>query len=166
MTAASAKRTVFMNTGVSFKEVKENMREALAEAKTAALENGVPVGCVITGGSGNIVSRAHNMPGKSLLVHGHAEILAINEAAIRRGSLNLTDCTLYVTLEPCPMCLGAIESAGIKNVFYGAKRPDSIPQPSASSGAPPVSCLGGILEDECAAVLGSFFAEIRGAKGR
>ena len=159
-----------MNTGVSFKEVTEKMREALAEAKTAGLENGVPVGCVITDGSSNIVSRAHNMPGKSLLVHGgvhgHAEILAINEAAIRRGSLNLTDCTLYVTLEPCPMCLGAIESAGIKNVFYGAKRPDSIPQPSASSGTPPVSCLGGILEDECAALLGSFFAEIRGAKGR
>jgi tRNA(adenine34) deaminase len=147
-------------TDCSFKEVTTNMNEALAEAKKAAAENGVPVGCVITDGSGNIISRARNLPGKSLLVHGHAEILAINEAAEKRGSLNLSDCTLYVTLEPCPMCLGAIESAGIKSVFYGARRP------SGSNGACRVPCLGGILENECAALLGDFFAEIRNSAER
>ena len=106
-----------------------HMRTAIAEAKRAAAMDEVPVGAVIVrypagaGADGEIISCAHNLRETSKNALHHAEIIAINEACEKLGSWRLLDCVLYVTLEPCPMCAGAIVNARIPKVVFGAKDP-------------------------------------------
>jgi len=144
---------------------EQYMRLALELAEQAALEGEVPVGCVIVS-DGEIVGRGRNRRevGKSALAH--AEIEAIADACRNLGGWRLWKATLYVTLEPCPMCAGAIINARIPRVVYGAK--DAKAGSCASivdlfslpyNHKPEV--LSGVLEEECAAVLKNFFRDLR-----
>ena len=141
------------------------MREALALAREAAAQGEVPVGCVIVRG-GEIVGRGRNRREELQSTASHAEMEAIADANARLGTWRLDDCALYVTLEPCPMCAGAIISARIPRVYYGA-RDEAM---GACGGVlnlfmerfPGTPALvGGILADECRAVLGAFFRALR-----
>lgn len=145
------------------------MREALRLAAEAAAEGEVPVGCVVTLGD-EIVGRGRNRreTGKSALAH--AELEAIGEACKTLGGWRLWQCTLYVTLEPCPMCAGAIINARIPRVVYGASDPKA-----GSCGSivdlfslpynhrPEV--MRGVLEEDCAGVLRQFFRDLRKRRG-
>ena len=141
------------------------MEAALELAREAAADGEVPVGCVIVR-KGEIVGRGRNRreTGKSALAH--AEIEAISDACSRLGGWRLWECTLYVTLEPCPMCAGAIINARIPRVVYGAS--------DAKCGAVRSVCSmfsmefnhhpqveAGILEEQCAQVLTEFFQQLR-----
>lgn len=95
------------------------MNEALKEAKKAYLKDEVPVGAVVVYND-KIIARAHNNREASQLVYGHAEFLALNKAAKKLNSWRLEDCEVYVTMEPCPMCAGAMVQSRIKRVYYGA----------------------------------------------
>ena len=97
----------------------EYIKMALEEAKKAYLENEVPVGAVIVQ-NGKILSRAHNTKLKNNSIFNHAEILAIKKACQKIGDWRLNDCEMYVTLEPCPMCAGAIKEARINKIYIGA----------------------------------------------
>lgn len=141
------------------------MREALALAREAAAQGEVPVGCVIVRG-GEIVGRGRNRREELQSTASHAEMEAIADANARLGTWRLDDCALYVTLEPCPMCAGAIINARIPRVYYGA-RDEAM---GACGGVlnlfmerfPGTPALvGGILADECRAVLGAFFRALR-----
>ncbi|MBQ8828197.1 MAG: nucleoside deaminase [Clostridia bacterium] len=142
------------------------MSEALSEAQAAYTDNpqcaDIPVGCVIADSNGNIVARAHNTRETSHLVTGHAEISALNAAAEITGDFRLNNLYLFVTLEPCPMCAGAIAAARPAAVFYGA--------PNTSNGAcgtiynilhPHVRVYGGIMSRESAALIRDFFEKLR-----
>jgi len=96
------------------------MREAIKEAKKAEKENEVPVGCVIVKGN-KVIAHGHNQTIKKNDSTAHAEILAIRDAAKKIKNYRLTNCFMYVTIEPCPMCAGALLWARIKKVIYGAK---------------------------------------------
>lgn len=144
------------------------MREALLLAEEAAQEGEVPVGCVIVK-DGNIVGRGRNRreTGKSALAH--AEIEAIHDACKTLGGWRLWQCTLYVTLEPCPMCAGAIINARIPRVVYGAGDPKAGSCGSVTdlfalpyNHKPQVEC--GLLEEECAHTLSQFFRSLRERK--
>ena len=95
------------------------MNEALIEAKKALLFSEVPIGAVIVK-EGRIIGRGHNSRESEELALAHAEMNAIREASITLGTWRLTDCDIYVTIEPCPMCVGAIYQARIKNIYFGA----------------------------------------------
>ena len=101
------------------------MQEALRLAEEAAACGDVPVGCVITDADGSIIGRGRNRREENRDATAHAEIEAIREACITRGSWRLDDCTLFVTLEPCPMCAGAIINARIPMLVYGAREENS-----------------------------------------
>ncbi len=141
------------------------MEEALALAREAAAEGEVPVGCVIVR-NGQIVGRGRNRRERDKTALGHAEIEAIGDACRNLGGWRLWECTLYVTLEPCPMCAGAIVNARIPRVVYGAK--------DAKNGACGSVCdlfsmefnhhpsvTAGVREDECASLLSAFFEKLR-----
>lgn len=141
------------------------MREALALAREAAAEGEVPVGCVVVRG-GEIVGRGRNRRETERTALGHGEIEAISEACRNLGGWRLWECTLYVTLEPCPMCAGAIINARIPRVVYGAS--------DSKSGACGSVCdlfsmsfnhrptvKKGLCEEECAALLQEFFQNLR-----
>ena len=101
------------------------MQEALRLAEEAAACGDVPVGCVITDADGSIIGRGRNRREENRDATAHAEVEAIREACITRGSWRLDDCTLFVTLEPCPMCAGAIINARIPMLVYGAREENS-----------------------------------------
>lgn len=144
------------------------MKRALELAHKAFDLGEVPVGALIVK-DGEIISEAYNLREKSKMSTAHAEILAIEEACRRLGSWRLEDCTLYVTLEPCPMCAGALINSRIGRVVYGVKDPRA-------------GCLGsllnfnsypfnhnftvdnGILKNECAQILNDFFMSRREKK--
>ena len=141
------------------------MDAALELARQAAADGEVPVGCVIVR-RGEIVGRGRNRRETDKTALGHAEIEAISDACRNLGGWRLWDCTLYVTLEPCPMCAGAIVNARIPRVVYGAS--------DAKNGACGSVCdlfsmdfnhhptvENGIREEECAALLSEFFAKLR-----
>ena len=143
----------------------EFMDQALTLAKEAAADGEVPVGCVIVR-NGEVVGRGRNRRETGRTALGHAEIEAISQACQSLGGWRLWDCTLYVTLEPCPMCAGAIINARIPRVVYGAA--------DAKSGACGSVCdlftmdlnhhpavTRGIRETECAEVLTAFFQTLR-----
>ena len=141
------------------------MREALLLAKEAAAAGEVPVGCVIVH-EGEIIARGRNRREEKQSTLSHAETEAIREANRALGSWRLEDCALYVTLEPCPMCAGAIINARIPKVFYGAR--DSAM--GACGGVLNLfmedfphrpALVGGILEPECRGVLEEFFRALR-----
>ena len=141
------------------------MKEAVRQAKKAAALGDVPIGCVIVQ-ENKIIARGYNrrMADKNTL--SHAEIIAIKKACKKAGDWRLEDCTMYVTLEPCPMCAGAILNARIPKVFYGARDEamgacggvfnlfmENFPNRPA--------VVGGILREPCREVLTGFFRALR-----
>ncbi len=141
------------------------MRQALDLAREAAECGEVPVGCVIVQGD-RVVGRGRNRREEKQHTQSHAEMEAIRQANEALGSWRLDECTLYVTLEPCPMCAGAILNARIPRVYYGARDREmgacggvlnlfmeDFPQRPA--------LVGGILKEECREVLTDFFRQLR-----
>ncbi len=133
------------------------MRMALEEARRAYQEGEIPVGAVVECG-GRIIARAHNLTETLTDVTAHAEMQAITAAASSLGGKYLTDCTLYVTVEPCVMCAGALGWAQIKRVVYGAadeKRGFRAFAPHALH--PKTELTEGVLAEECADLMRTFF---------
>lgn len=145
------------------------MRAALELAREAAENGEVPVGCVVASPEGGIIGRGRNRREEGRDATAHAEIEAIRAACAALGTWNLSGCALFVTLEPCPMCAGAIINSRISTVVYGAKEPYSGSVGSVINlfeeryGHRP-AVYGGVLKDECASLLRSFFEDLRGAK--
>ncbi len=146
---------------------REYMAIALDEARLAMESGEVPVGAVLIDDGGGVVVCAHNLCESERDATAHAEILAIREAGRRLSRWRLTGCTLYVTLEPCPMCAGAIMSARISRLVYGATdaRAGAVESifniPGHPSLAPSPEITAGVMEDECKELLRKFFAERR-----
>ncbi len=137
------------------------MKQALAEARRAADRGEVPVGAVVVC-KGNIIARAHNLTETLHDVTAHAEMQAITAAANSLGGKYLTDCTLYVTVEPCVMCAGAIGWAQLGRVVYGAaddKRGFRRFAPDALH--PKTEVVSGVMADEAAALMTEFFRKRR-----
>ena len=147
-------------------EREDYMRLALALAREAAANGEVPVGCVIAGPDGAVLGRGRNRREETGDATAHAEIEAIREACAARGNWRLDDCTLYVTLEPCPMCTGAIINARVPTLVFGARE-----ELSGSCGSvidlfqeryghrPAV--YAGVLAEDCAQLLRDFFRGMR-----
>ena len=142
------------------------MRAALDLARQAFEEGEVPVGAVIVHGE-RIIGTGYNQREQLRDPTAHAEMIAITQAAEELGSWRLTDCTLYCTLEPCPMCAGAIVQARIPTVIYGTVDPKAgachslfqlTSDPRLNHRA---TVLGGVLQDECRSILQEFFAQQR-----
>jgi len=143
------------------------MRLALAEADAATLHGDVPVGAVVVDAGGNELARNHNRREVDADPTAHAELLALRDAARSRGHWRLEGATLFVTLEPCAMCAGAIVLARVPRVVFGT------PDPKAGAAGSVLDVLaeprlnwqpevaGGLLADECAALLSSFFGSRR-----
>ena len=145
---------------------EEFMRAALGEAAAAARAGEVPVGAIVVAG-GAIVGRGSNAPISNHDPSAHAEIAALRDAAARLGNYRLPDCDLYVTLEPCAMCAGAIIQARIRRLVYGAPDPktgacgsvvDLFADPRLNHHT---TVTAGVLAGECGALLKAFFAERR-----
>ena len=137
------------------------MRQALIEAQRAYDKNEVPVGAVVVANH-RIIARAHNLVETLNDVTAHAEMQAITAAANVLGGKYLTDCTLFVTVEPCPMCAGALVLAQLSRVVYGAsdeKRGFSKSAPSVLH--PKTTVTSGVLAEECAKLMKAFFEKIR-----
>lgn len=142
----------------------EYMKEAIKQAKKAAAVGEVPIGAVIVR-NGKIIARGYNRRETRKNALLHAEVIAIDKACRRLGGWRLPNCEMYVTLEPCPMCMGAIISARIDKVYFGAY--------DAKSGAAASVCdlsavlphkveaVGGVMREECAELLRSFFRDLR-----
>lgn len=142
------------------------MAEALVQARQAMLAGDVPVGAVVVR-EGEMIARAYNRREAEGDPTAHAEVLALRQAAQVLGRRRLQDCTLYVTLEPCPMCAGAMVMAMLGCCYFAAKDPQqgcvesvyALTQDPAFSHRLP--CVGGILEQEANTLLSSFFAKRR-----
>ena len=141
------------------------LNEAILEAKKAPTKGDVPIGAVIVRDN-KIIVKAHNRRNIDNNAILHAEIIAIDEACRLLESRVLSDCDLYVTLEPCPMCAGAIIQSGIKRLYFGAYDPKAGCAGSVTdlftlpfNSRPEV--YGGIMEDECVALLSDFFKNKR-----
>lgn len=141
------------------------MQEALTLAREAAAHGEVPVGCVIVR-HGQIVGRGRNQREEKQSAASHAEMEALAQANAALHSWRLDDCDLYVTLEPCPMCAGAILNARVRRVFYGAR--DEVMGACGGvlnlymEGFPrPPQLVGNVCGDECRAVLKTFFRDLR-----
>ncbi|MCQ2150066.1 MAG: nucleoside deaminase [Bacteroidales bacterium] len=137
------------------------MRAALSEAEEAKAGSEVPVGAVIVAGS-RIIARGHNMTERLNDSTAHAEMIAITAAGEALGDRHLHDCTLYVTLEPCPMCAAALNWAQIGRIVYGAsdpKRGYTLFSPSLLH--PRTKVSAGILEEECGKIVSDYFKEKR-----
>ena len=137
------------------------MRDALREACAAASEDEVPIGAVITC-RGRIIAKGHNMTERLNDPTAHAEMIAITAATEAMGGKYLNDCTIYVTVEPCPMCAGALAWAQIGRVVYGAsdpKRGFSLFSPSLMH--PKTEVVSGVLEEECGNLVSDFFRNKR-----
>ncbi|BDG61956.1 tRNA adenosine(34) deaminase TadA [Caldinitratiruptor microaerophilus] len=145
------------------------MAEALKEARVAARLGEVPVGAVVVR-DGEIVARAHNLRETRNDATAHAEILAIRQAGERLGSWRLVGCTLYVTVEPCPMCAGALVQARVDHLVYGASDPKAwadrnlleiVQNPGLNHR---LRVTGGVLAEEAAAIMRSFFRSRRSCR--
>ena len=144
------------------------MLEALRQAKKALDLKEVPIGCVIVReGDGKIIGRGYNRRNTDKSTLSHAEISAIKKAVKVAGDWRLEDCVIYVTLEPCPMCAGAIVQSRMKRCVYGALSPksgcagsilDILNEPRFNH---QVETEGGVLEEECTAILQEFFKDLR-----
>ncbi len=145
------------------------MREALQLAQQAWRANEVPVGAVVVS-NGEIIGRGFNSPISKNDPSAHAEIQALRDAAEKTGNYRLTDCSLYVTLEPCPMCAGAIMQARIANLVYGAADPKTGACGSVVNLFREArlnyhtQVVGGVLSNECGEMLRRFFDGRRGAE--
>jgi tRNA(adenine34) deaminase len=130
------------------------MRLAIRQAEAAVEAGDVPVGAVIVR-AGKVIAQAHNQTELLKDPTAHAEMIAITQAAAAVGDWRLTECTLYVTKEPCPMCAGAITLARIPAVFFGAYDPQLAGQLKAEQ------VKGGVLKEECKELLQNFFKTLR-----
>jgi tRNA(adenine34) deaminase len=145
------------------------MREAMAEADLAGDAGDVPVGCVLVH-EGVVLARGHNHRQRLQDPTAHAEVLAIRAAAAKLGSFRLIGVTAYVTLEPCPMCAGALVNARVPRVVYGCNDPKAgAVRTLYSIGSDPrlnhrFELSAGVLDVECAAQLSAFFARLRAEK--
>jgi tRNA(adenine34) deaminase len=142
------------------------MRAALELATEAAAKGEVPVGAVVVK-DGAIIGRGFNRPITSSDPTAHAEIVALRQAAATLGNYRLVGCELYVTLEPCAMCVGAMVHARLARIVYGASDPKTgacgsiVDLPNVANFNPHARFEGGILAEECGGVLTRFFAERR-----
>ena len=142
------------------------MLDAIKLAKKAEDIGEVPIGAVIVK-DGKIIAKAYNKREKNMSAHAHAEMLAIMSACKKENNWRLSGCTLYVTLEPCPMCAGAMINARIDKIVFGASNPQSgacgtklaLPQMSLLNHTPEV--VGGVLEQDCAKLMQRFFKKVR-----
>lgn len=137
------------------------MTEALKEARFAALEGEIPIGAVIVFGS-KVIARGHNMTERLHDPTAHAEMIAITAATEAIGGKYLTGCSLYVTVEPCPMCAGALAWAQVDRVVYGTpdpKRGFSLFSPTLLH--PKTKLVSGVCEDECSRLMTDFFKSKR-----
>jgi len=143
------------------------MRIAVAEARLAGSVGEVPVGAVLVDGRGAEIARGRNRREERADPTWHAEVQALREGAARRGGWRLEGCTLYVTLEPCPMCMGALVNARVARVVWGAADPKAgAAETLYTLGDDPrlnhrVESVGGVLGTECGDLLRDFFRELR-----
>lgn len=166
-----------MKSNMSIKEPKENpadadkkyMKAAIAQAKKAYALGEVPIGCVIVQNE-KIIARGYNRRNTDKLTLAHAELAAIRKASKRTGDWRLEDCTMYVTLEPCQMCAGAIVQSRMQKVVIGAWNPKAGCAGSVlnllqmSQFNHQVEIVSGVFEQECAQLLSDFFQELREKK--
>ena len=147
------------------------MAEALVEARRAAELGEVPVGAVVVDGAGEIVSRAHNTKETNGDPLGHAEVLALRQASVQLGGWRLSGCTLYVTLEPCAMCAGALVHSRVERLVFGTEDPKAgfcgslgnlVQDPRLNHR---IEVTSGVMREECAAMLKGFFAALRQGAG-
>lgn len=146
------------------------MRQALGQAKKAADKDEVPVGAVLVDAAGNLIAAGHNQPITACDPSAHAEMVVLRAAAQKLGNYRLPDTTLYVTLEPCTMCVGAMVHARVDRLVYGAAEPKTGAIESAQrlfetgrfNHQPRVEA--GVLAGECSAVLTRFFENKRRVK--
>lgn len=145
---------------------EEYMRQALELARGCLERGDVPVGCVVVGPDGTVIGRGRNRREERGDATAHAEVEALREACERVGSWRLEGCAVYVTLEPCPMCAGAILNARAAEVWYGAREEKtgccgSVLNLFAEGFPYRCAVRGGLLEEECAMLLRQFFQERR-----
>ena len=141
------------------------MAAALKQAEKAALQNEVPVGAVVVY-QDKIIARAYNKREQKQEIHAHAEFLAMMKAAKKIGSWRLEDCDIYVTMEPCPMCAGAMIQSRIRYLYYGAKDPkagvaESLTHLFELSFNHKVHVESGMMAEESQKILKSFFKKLR-----
>lgn len=142
-------------------EHEKYMKEALREAANAACEDEVPVGAVIVC-RGKIIGKGHNMTERLHDATAHAEMIAITAATEAIGGKYLSDCTLYVTVEPCPMCAGALAWSQIGRIVYGADDPKrGFSRFTPNLLHPKTEVIKGVLADECSAIVKDFFTAKR-----
>jgi len=137
------------------------MREALQEARAAAAAGEIPIGAVVVW-KGRIIGRGHNQTEQLHDTTAHAEMIAITAATGAMGGKYLADCTLYVTVEPCPMCAGALAWSQMGRIVYGAPDPSrgySLFSPSLLH--PRTQATGGVLQEECSQLMLEFFKDKR-----
>jgi len=152
------------------KEVEKYMELAIKEAEKAYAIEEVPIGCVIVQ-DGKVIAKGHNKRNKEKMVLAHAEISAIKQACKKTGDWRLEDCTMYVTLEPCQMCAGAIVQSRMKKVVIGAMNPKAgcagsiINLLQMEQFNHQVEIETGILGEECSSLMEDFFEELRQQKG-
>ncbi len=144
---------------------EDYMRQAINLARECIPDGDVPVGCVVVSPDGEIIGRGRNRREADSRATAHAEIEAINDACAALGSWRLTGCTLYVTLEPCPMCAGALGWSQIGRIVYGTSDPKrgffSYFNPARSPIHPKTTVEGGLLEEECRQLMTDFFKKLR-----
>ena len=146
------------------------MQQALAQAQIAAERDEVPVGAVLVDAAGELIAAGHNQPISACDPSAHAEIVVLRAAAQKLGNYRLPDTTLYVTLEPCTMCVGALVHARVGRLVYGAAEPKTGAIESAQrlfetgkfNHQPELKA--GVLANECSALLSQFFAKKRSAR--
>lgn len=147
-------------------ENEKFMKEAIKQAKKAAAIGDVPIGCVIVS-DGKIIARAYNQRNKRKTTLAHAELLAIEKASKKKGDWRLEECTMYITLEPCQMCAGAIVQARIPKVVIGAMNPKAgcagsvlnILQREEFNHQAEIE--SGVLGEECSRMMSDFFRQLR-----
>jgi tRNA(adenine34) deaminase len=147
-------------------EPEQYMTEALALAREALSDGEIPVGCVVADADGAIIGRGRNRRERDRSALAHAEVLAIAEACKNLDNWRLSGCSLYVTLEPCPMCAGAILNARLARVFYGARDPvagscGSVINLFMENYGSRAEIVGGVREQACAELLTAFFKTLR-----
>ena len=147
-------------------EREKFMRQALTLAEEAAACGEVPVGCVICDASGTVIGRGRNRCAERKDATAHAELEAIREASFAMQDWRLEDCTLFVTLEPCPMCTGAIMNSRLRCVVFGARDPvkgacGSVIDLFSENFPDKAAVYSGVLAEECAGLLSGFFSHVR-----
>ncbi len=158
-----------MSDNFTIEEHKRYMKEAIKQAKKAEANKDVPIGCVIVY-DGKIIARGYNRRNMDKTTLAHAEILAIKKASKYLGDWRLEDCTMYITLEPCQMCAGAIVQARIPHVVIGCMNPKAgcagsiINILDIKEFNHQVQITKGILEEECSNMMKNFFAWLRESK--